>query len=141
MRAVEIIKGPNPDTTELFTAMSFIGYMRKSSSHWWNEGHDDCPWVFRGQADESWKLVPAAGRTKTELKEEFYNLISALDELARNEVKHWNDIVEIQRTQILRYWAYVICLERFVKLAGNLSFDFRISKYYQFKKSKYNSHV
>lgn len=50
---------------ELFTAETFLAYLRPSSPHWW-DGHDrpdlDNPWIFRGQACADWNLLPMAWR-------------------------------------------------------------------------------
>jgi len=120
VNAVEIVTGPKP--SETFTAETFIEYMRKSSTVWWDSDGDDCSWVFRGQSDESWGLVPAAGRKRHALNRDFLAVMDALDEYAGEEIEDWSGLDQSKKGQILRYWAYWNGLERFINLAGNLSF-------------------
>jgi hypothetical protein len=43
------------------TALEFVEALRPSNPHWWESGF--CPWVFRGHADDEWKLLPSAWRS------------------------------------------------------------------------------
>jgi FRG domain len=56
----EIVKGPTDK--ELFSARSFLEYLRGSNDQWWDNGTRTCPWVFRGHSNADWLLVPSAGR-------------------------------------------------------------------------------
>ncbi len=58
----EILLGPQLGT--IFTAESFLQYLRLSNDIWWakGNGHIKCPWVFRGHASDKWNLVPSAVR-------------------------------------------------------------------------------
>lgn len=49
---------------QLFTARSFLEYLRRSNPVWWSESQstDVCSWVFRGHRNAGWKLVPSAAR-------------------------------------------------------------------------------
>lgn len=47
------------------TADEFVAALRRSNAHWW-EGNQ-MPWVFRGHADASWKLLPSAWRQGNEI--------------------------------------------------------------------------
>ena len=47
------------------TANEFVDALRRSGSDWW-EGNQ-MPWVFRGHADASWKLLPSSWRYGNEL--------------------------------------------------------------------------
>lgn len=120
METIQIIDGPT--SGEIFTAQSFVEYLRKSSPIWWKDEDDDCSWVFRGQRDSSWKLLPAAGREESALDKKFLSLIAALDKLGHKEIENWHKFMPINKQQILRVWAYALCLERFMKLAGDLRF-------------------
>ena len=120
MQTIQIIDGPN--SGEKFTAKSFVEYLRKSSTIWWDDEYDDCSWVFRGQRDSSWKLLPAAGREEASLDRTFHSVITSLERLGNREIENWNNFLPIHRQHILRVWAYASCLERFMKLASDLSF-------------------
>jgi FRG domain len=62
MTGYEIILGPTE--RDKFTAQSFLSYLRRSSSHWWDDDQAtlECPWLFRGHANAEWTLVPSAVR-------------------------------------------------------------------------------
>ena len=47
------------------TASEFIEALRRSNPLWW-EGNQ-MPWVFRGHADASWKLLPSAWRPTNDI--------------------------------------------------------------------------
>lgn len=51
---------PGIETATASSAIEFIETLRPSNSHWWENG--SCPWIFRGHASESWKLLPSAWR-------------------------------------------------------------------------------
>jgi hypothetical protein len=55
----DIIKRINTATAE-----EFLDRVRRSNEAWWVGGH--LPWVFRGQWDASWELLPAAFRRRKE---------------------------------------------------------------------------
>lgn len=42
------------------SAEEFIGALRRSNAHWWD--NDACPWVFRGHVQANWALLPSAWR-------------------------------------------------------------------------------
>lgn len=44
------------------TAREFFDALRPSSDLWWEDGLEGCAWSFRGHADASWPLLPAAWR-------------------------------------------------------------------------------
>jgi hypothetical protein len=45
------------------SAAEFLNYLRTSNSHW--EGTTEIPWIFRGQGDAAWPLLPRAWRPNT----------------------------------------------------------------------------
>ncbi len=53
-----------PTESEKFTAVTFLDFLRLSNQHWWTNDDDskECQWVFRGQANADWKLIPTAAR-------------------------------------------------------------------------------
>jgi FRG domain len=55
-------------TGEVFTAESFLQTVRRSNRQWWNTDPDETPWVFRGQRDASWPLLPTAWRPNSSLE-------------------------------------------------------------------------
>lgn len=122
MKAVEIITGPKDGET--FTATTFLDYMRKSAPHWWQDGDisNECDWVFRGQWNANWKLVPSAARKAFREGDPFGSIINCLEKQVTATSSIWGDIDPISRDQILKYWAHSICIEHFLKLAQELNF-------------------
>jgi len=51
---------PGIEVATAATARDFVDTLRASSPHWWDGAN--CPWVFRGHADENWQLLPSAWR-------------------------------------------------------------------------------
>ncbi|MEP2705231.1 MAG: FRG domain-containing protein [Roseibium sp.] len=49
-----------------FTAESFLNELRLSNERWWKAGDQNLNWVFRGQKNADWKLLPAAHRRQEE---------------------------------------------------------------------------
>lgn len=60
MNAIEIITKDNEGN--LFTAESFLNTLRASNPFWWNEKETTSAWIYRGQWDSEWKLLPTAWR-------------------------------------------------------------------------------
>ena len=58
-------KYPGIDVGLARSASDLIAALRRSHSHWWENGR--MPWVFRGHADESWRLLPSAWRSSNAL--------------------------------------------------------------------------
>ncbi len=50
------------ETAVADSALDFIEALRPSNDHWWDGGSS--PWVFRGHAQETWPLLPAAWRAE-----------------------------------------------------------------------------
>jgi len=50
-------------TVDLETAEEFLDYLRPSRPHWDTYVQGKLRWVFRGQRDASWRLLPSAWRT------------------------------------------------------------------------------
>lgn len=46
-----------------FTARSFLECLRPSHAQWWGDGIADFSWVFRGHAQDGWRLIPHAWRS------------------------------------------------------------------------------
>ena len=65
-----------------FTAATFLQQFRKSNSDWWHSsnGTELCTWVFRGQSDQSWRLVPSAFRTP-----KFNKLSPLIEKIRKNQ--------------------------------------------------------
>jgi hypothetical protein len=50
----------NVEVIETQTADEFLAYLDRSGTHW--GGTPNVPWVFRGHADDKWRLLPSAWR-------------------------------------------------------------------------------
>lgn len=62
-KTYEIIEGPRD--REIFTAETFLAFLRLSNDHWWppQASNDESSWIFRGHEDVSWKLIPSVARS------------------------------------------------------------------------------
>jgi FRG domain len=65
MSGFELLTGQSNDNK--FSADEFLNLLRRSRDHWFEDivVGQDCPWVFRGQPDASWELIPSAARDLT----------------------------------------------------------------------------
>lgn len=116
-----------------FTARSFLQYLRRSNSIWWDgSSHgDECPWVFRGHSNAAWKLVPSAARPLEINK--LRSIIEGLRKLPDEDPvckpgatdKQNSQLPEnlspINRERMLLIEAQRLVLARFVKLGWDLS--------------------
>ena len=67
-------------TVDFSSADDFLNYLRPSGDHW--ETRDGkLRWIFRGQRDASWSLVPTAWRTDLKTVEEISHLGALTDSL------------------------------------------------------------
>ncbi|MCG8084438.1 MAG: FRG domain-containing protein [Candidatus Thiodiazotropha taylori] len=109
----------NSDKNGLFTADSFLDYIRRSNDRWWDDDKTDSPWVFRGVGDaDNWKLLPAAWRSL-----EHNKLISLYDRIkelpiGRNPQRWENNEYGIEAV----HWLNAECeaVHQFTKLAIDL---------------------
>lgn len=60
MDAIKIIEKDSDG--KLFTAESFLNALRASNPFWWNKNETTSEWIYRGQWDSKWELLPAAWR-------------------------------------------------------------------------------
>ena len=51
----------------LCDAESFLLHLRRSNQIWWSDAATETPWVFRGQWNAEWPLIPSAWRHDTPL--------------------------------------------------------------------------
>lgn len=63
-------------TADLNSAQEFLDYLRPSADHWSTHISGKLRWVFRGQRDATWRLMPSAWRDKSEAREEIKLLSS-----------------------------------------------------------------
>ena len=109
-----------------FNASSFLNYMRKSSSHWWdNETQISSSWVFRGQWDARWKLVPTAARADYAGVPDFKRLVGDVEKHLGVHAPKWHSLTAIEKDKSLRCWAHLFSVSRFIELARELHFDVR----------------
>lgn len=123
MATVEYINGPSKK--EPFTASSFLQYMRKSSPHWWSDNpkETECPWVFRGHWDSDWKLIPTAARPNFEGVPEFKSIVGSLRTELESDCKSWPNLNGIEQDIILRCYAHISAIIKFIDIAKDLSFN------------------
>lgn len=57
-------------TDDLDTAKQFLEYLRPSAGHWATHISGKLRWVFRGQRNASWRLLPSAWRDSPTTKDE-----------------------------------------------------------------------
>lgn len=126
-----------------FDAESFLDYFRHSNSRWWPEDTHESPWLFRGQRDSNWTLLPSAARPLRPVSKNnrFETLIHKLlhDGVVEAKIKSMpegllsfpNGFLEgdcrdsaIYREravdQLTRQWAHEILLRGFIQLARQL---------------------
>lgn len=130
----EITQGP--DGSE-FDAESFLAYFRHSSPHWWPGDCHESPWLFRGQRDSNWTLLPSAARPLRPVSKDnrFETLIDklrgdgAIEALIRSYPDNLllalgsgdlDDYRQRAVDQLVRQWAHEILLRGFVQLAREL---------------------
>lgn len=119
-----------------FEADSFLAYFRHSNPHWWPGDSHESPWIFRGQRDASWALLPSAARPLRPVTKEnrFETLIDKLRHDGKIESildSYPDGLVSIDSgdpveskcraaDQLLRQWAHEILLRAFIQLAREL---------------------
>lgn len=120
MSAVIHIEGPNEG--EIFTAATFLDYMRKSAPHWWEgaENSFDCPWVFRRQSDAGWSLIPTAARPNFEGVPEFKEIVQQLKLELESSVENWESFDPFYRDKFVRLFAHEKCIRKFLHLANDI---------------------
>lgn len=135
--AVRVINGPVK--TEKFTAESFLDFLRPSNDRWWHKlsSEEIMPrWIFRGQSNANWGLIPAALRpinSKAEnwrerARARLYQRLAALGptEPAANRYSD-NFNLELYN-EYIRYSAMIDeAVYRFTNLARTLSFMGRVN--------------
>ena len=60
------LPSPSPDkfeTQECSTAQEFLNYLQPRHPRWSSPDADKLSWIFRGQGDATWQLLPSAMRT------------------------------------------------------------------------------
>lgn len=67
---------PTDYTVDLNTAEQFLDYLRPSLPHWDTYVRGKLRWVFRGQRDAAWRLLPSAWRTDARSETEMGHLSS-----------------------------------------------------------------
>ncbi len=59
------------ETQHFETAEEFLAILRRSNRYWGEKGSWICSWIFRGQRESTWKLIPGAWRDGIE-SDHFY---------------------------------------------------------------------
>lgn len=113
------------DNGDLFTARTFLDKLRLSNECWWEDGEKESHFVFRGQWDANWQLLPTAWRTNNK---QFNILKEKISELSCG-TNHGTGQPTISSDEL----NYYICLNAehqahydFCKLADELGFTVKL---------------
>jgi hypothetical protein len=106
------------ETIEFKTPRELIEYLRRGSDHWWESNASEISWVFRGQWNSEWKLLPSAWRDPApagfaELRDRLAKLPSSYDRQGE----------ELGRRNLLQLNAEVEVLGQFAEMCDSLGFD------------------
>lgn len=85
------------ETKHFKSAMTFLEHLRRGSAHWWDDDSTEIGWVFRGQWDASWPLVPKAWRIPRPVEfERLYQRIRELPDIYPSTVVNHDEEANIQ---------------------------------------------
>lgn len=115
-----------PQEGKAFTAHSFLEYLRKSAPHWWEDAKDvdDCPWVFRGQSNAVWPLIPSAARPAGDFDTNYIRIVKQLKrEALENAPGAWKKLTPAEKESSSRVLAFWQCLFAFEALAQDLGYS------------------
>jgi len=109
--------GPDGKT---FTAASYLSYLRRSNQHWWedNGAESSCPWVFRGQPDSSYELIPSAFRAP-----EINALRPLVERVKHHEIFNsgwFEEFTEKKRQSCYYFCAFYFAIKQFYEFALEL---------------------
>lgn len=135
MKAIETYYGPNGpnDSGTPFDASSFLGFLRRSNPVWQSNsriderqsplyrGHtediNEQRWVYRGQANSDWKLVPSAARLNSSLQ-------PLVDKFLEDLTAHsaWSKLPQSKRVVAANILAYLSAINDFVRFGHKMGF-------------------
>ena len=125
-QAVEILDKSSDG--ELFTARSFLAYLRLSEDHWFDpaqQGSIENDWVFRGHEDAQWQLIASAARPEGafwEFAQTFKMRVPHTFPAVSSEKPGWSGLSEGLQQQVLLTHAHAVGLREFCELARSLHF-------------------
>ena len=76
MNAIKVIESNEKGLR--FSAKEFLSFLRKSNDIWWSEENEKCHWIFRGQYNHKWRLLPSAWRESNKKFEPLLKKIALL---------------------------------------------------------------
>lgn len=115
MKAIQIIDSDKDGLK--FTAKSFLSFIRKSNDTWWSNDSNRCDWIFRGQWNDKWKLIPSAWREPNSKLEPLVKKLSVL----RHKEKH--EISDLTKKFLVITSAEFQAVSEFSNLANQLGFN------------------
>lgn len=85
-------------------AEAFVSFLRPSAENWGPLIDHSCPWIYRGQAEAAWGLIPSAWRKETQakiapIKE---RLRPAIEETIR-EMRHRGGPFDVPEDRVLQH--------------------------------------
>ena len=101
-----------------FTAQTFLEQLRPSNSYWWKRDEKRSDWVFRGQWNSEWEIIPSAWRKFNNPLNELKNKLSKLN-LPVSTSKDFN---ESDFDFLLHLNAECQAISDFYELANDLGF-------------------
>jgi len=118
MATIEIIRTDLDGNA--FTASEFLNYIRRSNKVWWDDDDNgrSCPWVFRGQRNAEWELVPSAFRS---LEQNLLKpLIENISESPAFQHKYFKDQTSGFRSAAVTFSAFYLAVGHFYDLCLEL---------------------
>lgn len=93
------------------TAHEFVDYLRLSKEHWGDLSSSYSPWLFRGQTDSEWEMIPSLYRENAiieDLKENTKrNFVKQLNSKPREFTQYYNSIREQWRSIPNSYQSFI----------------------------------
>lgn len=100
-----------------FTARSFLEYLRPSHPQWWGDSISDFSWVFRGHAQDGWRLIPHAWRSNE--KGEINKLLPLIERIRPLS----GSSTDLAMEHAIRSSAEFEAIYQFALFANSLGFD------------------
>jgi len=122
MNFVEEITGP--ENGGAFDAQTFLDFLDGSAERWWpNPSSNFSPWVFRGQGNANWKLLPSAARPDEKLGAEFKAVLRTVKDELPSKVNNWNTLQPSFQSACIRAFSASRCVRQFMELADDLGME------------------
>ncbi|MCU0711563.1 MAG: FRG domain-containing protein [Pirellula sp.] len=121
----------NYETLPFVDARSFLDALRRSNPRWLHRGASLTPWVFRGQGNADWQLVPSAWRATIPQSSYCKRILAGIDQKhAQKVIDHHHRLptdlqidIERVRHQIAQRRYEFLQVNAFVSLADELGMN------------------